>query len=190
MPNHTSVRLYFPSDARKLVKKYLSSETDGSVFLDFNKIIPMPKELNITSGSVDLNTEEGLTRQAQYDANKAKYGFPTWYEWCIANWGTKWNSYSVDFDGDSISLQTAWSPPCPVIEKLAKLIKADIRMTYLDEGFGYWGETYFHANGDTPLDFYYTKKDETPDELDKELGISSNLEEYDEVEAHAYTKKN
>jgi hypothetical protein len=93
-------------------------------FPDFNKIIPMPEELNISSGSQGelgqyiingtggstfLGDEElrkrfaGLSEEdqqkalkvgQQYIDNKAKYGHTTWYDWAIKNWGTKWNSYS------------------------------------------------------------------------------------------------
>ena len=178
MPNNNSVTLYFPSDARKLVKKYLSKKTDEGVILDFEKIIPMPKALAIVDQSIDLKTEKGRELQSEYTANKALWGFATWYDWRIINWGTKWNSYSVEFDGDTIRLQTAYTPPIPVIEKLAKLIKKNIRMTYRDEFFNFWGETFFYANGDAPLNNCYKEKKETPEELDKELGISGSFIEF------------
>lgn len=28
--------------------------------------------------------------------NKRRYGFYSWYDWSRANWGTKWNAYSVE----------------------------------------------------------------------------------------------
>lgn len=31
--------------------------------------------------------------------NMQKYGAPTWYEWCIKNWGTKWNACGYDTNG-------------------------------------------------------------------------------------------
>ena len=48
--------------------------------------------------------------------NIEKHGFQSWYEWSIANWGTKWNACAVvihncDDDFVSIYFETAWSPP-------------------------------------------------------------------------------
>jgi hypothetical protein len=45
------------------------------------------------------------------------------YEWCVKNWGTKWNSCHADISIDEpkklcYNFSTAWSPCNPVIEKL------------------------------------------------------------------------
>ena len=37
--------------------------------------------------------KEVLQLGASYLSNLEKYGYPTWYEWSIATWGTKWNAY-------------------------------------------------------------------------------------------------
>lgn len=74
--------------------------------------------------------------------NIQKYGAPTWYEWRIRNWGTKWNAY--DFGGiepdtipDSLSFNTAWSAPHKVIEKIAELYpEALITHEWADEDIG------------------------------------------------------
>ncbi len=56
--------------------------------------------------------------------NIQKYGSPTWYEWCINNWGTKWNAYGydkyTDYSGcDDFGFQTACSAPHHVLKKLS-----------------------------------------------------------------------
>lgn len=168
MPNHTSVKLHFNQDAKTLLGDYLSANEEGD-FLDFQKVIPMPDDLEITEGSVDLTTKEGRDRKKQYEANTKKYGYPSWYLWRIHNWGTKWNSYWNDFDGQTLSLHTAWSAPTPVIKKLSKVLKAKIRMTYVDEGMGFWGETFFE-NGEV-RDFSYNNLKKTPPDLAEELGL-------------------
>lgn len=56
----------------------------------------------------------------------AETGHKGWYSWSVANWGTKWNAYSSVTDpegsGDSatVKFDTAWCPPLPVLEALAK----------------------------------------------------------------------
>ena len=50
----------------------------------------------------------------------AKTGFADWYDWSIANWGTKWNAYDHQRLTDSaIYFETAWSAPTPVLEAMA-----------------------------------------------------------------------
>lgn len=53
-------------------------------------------------------------------------GYPTWYEWCCANWGTKWNSYKFQLvtnePGEYVfRFETAWSAPTPIFKKLCAL---------------------------------------------------------------------
>lgn len=167
---------------------------------DFEKIIPMPKELNIESGSrtdngitcarwyahpkcpatndiipkmtmeeyelmiqalgagpygrhqtgrIDLNQlalavhrlrenhckcwddkkeqsdwDEILKLGQQACSNIIKYGAPTWYEWCIANWGTKWNLHAGDGnvidENGNVTFDTAWSAPKPIIDEIVR----------------------------------------------------------------------
>ena len=73
-----------------------------------------------------------------YLKNLKDYGFINWYDWCIENWGTKWNAYeqqhfSIRYD-NVIIFETAWSYPKPIIEKLAK--KYDFNFKYADEDIG------------------------------------------------------
>jgi hypothetical protein len=76
--------------------------------------------------------------QAAYE-NKRLYGATDWYDWCVGNWGTKWNAMEVDIslEDNTIRFQTAWSAPTPVIEKLAKLFPdVNIHHIWSDEGIG------------------------------------------------------
>ena len=52
--------------------------------------------------------------------NLINYSATTWYDWCINNWGTKWNSYDPWKGEDhGLMFSTAWSAPHPVIEELS-----------------------------------------------------------------------
>lgn len=42
-----------------------------------------------------------------------------WYQWRIANWGTKWNGYQTDRGEGQIRFTTAWSSPYPVVRALS-----------------------------------------------------------------------
>ena len=170
MPNHVENCIEYSGDARQIRTMLESIKTDeyGIGTVDFNKIIPMLKSLNIEAGS---KTNRGLKAYKEFidmytfgrsaeDAEKAlenipvdsenaflsqrtdivkekwelgktawqnirQYGAPTWYEWSVSNWGTKWNAYGYDKYTDysgckELTFETAWSAPHPIIKKLSE----------------------------------------------------------------------
>lgn len=78
-------------------------------------------------------------------------GYPTWYEWSIAKWGTKWNSYSNEILTEEpgrleFRFDTAWSPPVPVFEALTARYPALVfELVCFDEGWGFAGQGRFFA---------------------------------------------
>lgn len=55
--------------------------------------------------------------------NFRQYGATTWYEWCIANWGTKWNAYDCYTDdpcGGRLEFNTAWDGVPSIIQKISE----------------------------------------------------------------------
>ena len=72
---------------------------------------------------------------------------PAWYAWRLENWGTKWNTASVNqlMPDGSICFSTAWSPPKAWFTTLAsKLkecnVKVNIKMEYGEPGIMYGGD--------------------------------------------------
>lgn len=47
----------------------------------------MEKVYNATEAKRNEMYQMGQTYVEDYQ----KYGYTTWYDWCIVNWGTKWN---------------------------------------------------------------------------------------------------
>lgn len=92
----------------------------------------------------------------QYVSNYEKYSFPTWYEWCIHNWGTKWNaSDTVILNTDTILFDTAWSNPEPVIMKLAEMYPdAEIEHWWADENIGYNTGHRVIRNGEEQVEYF------------------------------------
>lgn len=86
--------------------------------------------------------------------NVLNYEHATWYDWSIANWGTKWNANCFDEgeDGgevDTIAFDTAWSAPHPVIEKLAELYpNIEMEHKWADEDLGNNCGESTYANGE------------------------------------------
>ncbi len=80
--------------------------------------------------------------------NIIQYGCKDWYEWNCKYWGTKWNSSDSSSCGNTISFQTAWSTPYPVIEELSKKYPTiSFTINYADEDIGSNCGTYKLQNG-------------------------------------------
>jgi Ferredoxin-like domain in Api92-like protein len=195
MPNHCSQILEFSNNSKKslvkAIKPYLSVGANKEPFLDFEKILPMPEGIKKVAelSSIDwvmknMTEIEKQEMQETVDAlkeeNEKKYGYKDWYDWSCGNWGTKWNSYGNRIEEEApsqIFFETAWAPAIPVIDKLAKLLKEDLRLAYLDEGHMFIGEYFAHANGEGE-DISYSDVSAAPESLREELGVV----DYDEDE--------
>ena len=77
----------------------------------------------------------------QYYSNIENYGAPNWYDWCIRNWGTKWNAYEcsqVEPETRVLTFNTAWSGVPEIIEKISEKFP-DVKVLYswADEDIGF-----------------------------------------------------
>ena len=117
--------------------------------LDFNTIVPMPKELE---GTISPNRDK---TQEEKNASKKlieKYGSDNWYDWSCENWGTKWNSSSDGpYDGGGvITFSTAWSYPDSFIEALSKKFPNESIEFEWEEEQGY-GKVFTIQNGEKEI---------------------------------------
>lgn len=126
---------------------------DGEQVFDFDKLIPMPPELSIRSGiesNIAVLKEESKALPSYMQdrgdpeliekcrENIRLHGHPTWYEWHIENWGTKWGAYQQkEVEPNILSFQTAWSCPVKILEALAaKFPEVEFVVEYADEDIG------------------------------------------------------
>jgi len=154
MPNDCYNYLQAPDGDVSLIADYFStrkleySELPDT-FLDFQKIIPMPKELEKTESPKDK---------------------PNWYDWRNENWGTRSNSYEGQVTEEGIGFNTAWSPPTPVIAELSKMIDKPLRMIYDESGMDFCGEVLAYPDG-TVEDNCYSPRSDAPENLKEDLMI-------------------
>ena len=90
---------------------------------NFNSIIQMPPEL--MSLEERYHQREGLPDEVTKARLRKEYGADNWHDWCINNWGTKWNSYDSHIAEKTTTyviytFSTAWAPPAPIITRLRK----------------------------------------------------------------------
>lgn len=185
MPNHITNILKVNGSDEQVKNVFAHIKTERSEF-DFNKIIPMPEELNIassTDGSIGMEYllfksgefrfkkyEETYKRVESYDekrkneiielgkkylCNLAKYGYTNWYNWRIANWGTKWNAYDIEMIDDyTIEFDTAWSGVPDLICVLSTMFpEVSFEYIYADEDVSYNTGVGYFKNGTSEI--YY-----------------------------------
>jgi hypothetical protein len=160
MPNDCYNYLEAPDGDLSLIADYFSTAERSysdlpEVFLDFEKILPMPKELKGTESPTDK---------------------PNWYDWCNENWGTKWNSYDGNVTENGIGFNTAWSPPVGVIVALSKRIGKSLRLIYDEPGMDFCGEFIADADGRGYTDRVYSPRSDAPQHLKDDLMIDEEEE--------------
>jgi hypothetical protein len=155
-----------------------------------NEFSPVPEDLKIVAGRLgaDDNPDQ-LALVAKEEANLAKYGAKNWYDYCIRQWGTKWD---VDCDSVNIneegvltaSYQSAWAPPVPFYDTLEEMGFSVI--AYYDEpGMAFAGvysegvDDYFEYGGMSSEE----AREYLPEVLDDCFGITESIAEYEESEA-------
>jgi hypothetical protein len=150
-----------------------------------NEFIPVPEELQITAGRLGDPVENAKIIAAE-ESNRLKYGYSNWYDFCVNEWGTKWDiggdgHEAQDIDGGlSLSFDSAWSPPVSAYEKLMDL-GFRIYAMYHESGMCFAG---IWDNGD---DDYYEYSDMNsqevadtlPTELDEAFCISEQMAEWE-----------
>jgi hypothetical protein len=77
---------------------------------------------------------------------------PDWLDQRIERWGTKWIGYDVHIGDSTIDFCTAWTPPIPVIKKLAELHKELVfTLEYAEPGMMFRGTAVARWQGDNVL---------------------------------------
>lgn len=116
MPNYVANIVTFDGDKERIKEMLSAIQNDefGPGSISFNKIIPMPPELDIECGRSKTDP--------QVIHNIQKYCAPNWYDWCRKHWNTKWDAggYEEGRDYsqcDKLAFRTAWQEPAPVIHE-------------------------------------------------------------------------
>ena len=151
MPNHCNNQLTLASGENILnvLNPYLTLKGEDDYTFDFEKIVPEPEAVG-----------------------------ESWYDWRVQNWGTKWTGYDGRFNDDqtAFSFCTAWSPPLPIIKKLAEITGQTLVLGYIEEGMFFCGK--YTAGREFDHDEFYNDIKAAPEELRNELGY----EEWEELE--------
>jgi len=127
MANWVNITMTITGDIKKIEDKLFK---DGE--FTFNAVEPMPDELRGTTFPVyDNKNEEELIK---------KYGYSNWYEWCLNNWGVKWDACETyipnkNNGGITISFESPWSIPEIYLIKLSNTLGKDyeVHIEFIEE---------------------------------------------------------
>jgi len=181
MPNwcNNSVEIYHDDPA--MIERVRTAFNGEGLLQEF---IPVPQELRDTvSGFVP--EQEAL--EAKQAANREKYGYSTWYDFCVHEWGTKWDigadgNPAMDIPGGlMLGFESAWSPPIGAYEKLMEM-GFRIRAMYYEPGMAFAGvwedgqDDYYEYGGLDSKGIAET----LPVELDEAFCISESVADWEE----------
>ena len=184
MPNwcNNTVEIYHDDPA--MIERARKAFNDAK-FL--NEFVPVPEALQIVAGRVgaDDNPEQ-IKLQEQTMLNLSTYGYATWYDYCVNEWGTKWDVGGDGYEAQDIpgglmlTFESAWAPPVAAYDKL-EAQGFRIRAMYYEPGMGFAGvyedghDHYYEYGGMNSAAI----AEELPAELDEAFGISEDVAQWE-----------
>lgn len=124
---------------------FVAGSRDDQTDFDFDRIVPYPEDYGAADAALRKWEEDNKGMPWNERTGRPQDGYNQGgYEWCIANWGTKWNACDTvvrkTSRGCTFSFNTAWSPPGPVIRKAASLFPSlQFDLKYWEGGCGFQG---------------------------------------------------
>jgi hypothetical protein len=184
MPNWCNNTLTLEHENPAMVARAKAAFLNGRLLDEF---IPVPKSLHIVSGrcGADDNPEQ-IALEAAQKSNIELHGYKDWYDWCVNEWGTKWDvggddGVLNDIEGGIIvSFDSAWAPPTNAYEKLLEQGFKILAM-YYEPGMAFAGvwedgiDDYYEYGGLDSAGIAET----LPSALDEAFGISESVAEWE-----------
>jgi hypothetical protein len=193
MPNYCSNYLTLTHEDPAMIVRAKDALERGEFLAEF---IPVPEELQIVAGSVG-NPVEQAKLEADTNRNIEKYGYGNWYDYCVNEWGTKWDvggdGQEVDITEDGTMLTTyfdsAWAPPTNAYEKLQDM-GFGVEAMYYEPGMAFAGK--WDHGSDDYYEFGSMSADqaesEIPSDVDFAFGITESIREYEAENQEDLTK--
>ena len=152
-----------------------------------NFAIPVPQDLKDTIAGWSGDPVEQAENERKEKANLAKYGVKNWYDFCVNQWGTKWDVQfdSIDVSDDGLELtgsfESAWAPPVGAYDALVAN-GYEVLGYYYEPGMCFVGK--YEDGCDDCMEFggetSTTVRDAIGEELDDYFCISEQMAEYEE----------
>lgn len=169
MPNWCNNVVTIKHKNKKALDRVVKAFNEEKLCAEF---IPIPKELEESTAPNNSPSRNELIE---------KYGYPDWYEFCVNNWGTKWDvnpcGTSAQVKGNEVYLgfDTAWAPPTGLYDKLIEE-GYEVEAFYFEGGMGFYGR---YINGEDECGEYSSSKD-IPDYIDEVFNVRESMQEFEE----------
>ena len=183
MPNWCNNNLILEHDDPEMIQRAHQALERGEFLQEF---IPVPKELSETIAGSYGEADKQKALEEATARNVKKYGYGNWYDYCVGEWGTKWDvgeqgCSDVHPEGRMLhaSFDSAWSPP---VNAYAKLEAQGFRVEamFYEPGMAFAG-TYEDGNCDD-----FSLEGMTADEIERDypeiddcFGIAESIREYE-----------
>ena len=187
MPNWCNNYLVLEHEDPAMIERAKKAFAEGKLLEEF---CPVPASLHIVAGSVG-DPDEQKKLEEDSARNLEVHGYANWYDYCVNEWGTKWD---VGGEGDQSSqdsptdirmnFDSAWAPPIAAMEKFQDL-GFKVKLVYWESGMCFCG--LFDENGDDYFDYTDMSAAEVAEsinpEIDECMCIVENLETWEEDNA-------
>ena len=189
MPNWCNNTLELHHEDPAMIERAKKAFADGRLLDEF---CPVPASLHIVAGRVGDDTDpKQIELEAQEKANLEAHGYSTWYDYCVNEWGTKWDVGGNDYNEPqqdspnkiTMCFDSAWAPPCAAMDKMMDM-GFSVRLYYYEPGMCFAG--IYSEDGDDYYDLSNLSseqaKEELPEALDDMFCISETMAEYEQEE--------
>lgn len=201
MPNWCNNDLYISHADTKMMRRFVKAWNRSRVLSEF---IPVPPELSDSGMTMQkLMARRGKTYNEEYEKelkvfteqlNLKYFGYKDWYDFCVSEWGTKWDvgigDYGSILTADDarkghawVSFDSAYSPPIEAYKKL-KDMGFEIRAYYYESGMEFCGlwidgdDQYYDIQGNSDW-----VEENIPSDINNAFAISQGMREWEEENA-------
>lgn len=186
MPNYCNNTLTLTHADQAMIDRAEQAFNAGRLLDEF---IPVPVELKETmAGSYGDGYKRELHEFTQ-TLNLKYFGHANWYDFCVAEWGTKWDVGGNDCtiarpspNTIEVSFESAWAPPIHAYEKL-QAMGFEVTGYYWEPGMAFCGR--FDGEGDFYLEGIGSSEDaarRVPRDIDEAMNIVESLREWEAEE--------
>lgn len=186
MPNWCSNAVTLRHEDADQIERARVSFCSGTFF---NEFVPCPEQLKETVAGSFSDNEKQAELALQVQNNQKRFGYSNWYDFCVNEWGTKWDVgdqqgvVSVEPHEIELVFDSAWAPPISFYQHMEQQ-GWQVHAMYHEPGMGFAGiwrdgvDDYFELSGFDSV----TAAQYLPAELDEYFLISEGMAEWEAEE--------